>query len=343
MVSDYFVGADGQPAIAMDVPVLDTNGDIALHVGGVMHLKALQQLIETPQIQPFEYAVLRDSKGNILARSDVSATQAELDQLIALLPSHWVSSASEQASPHALSQAEPLDLANGDKWMVFGAPAGNGWTLHALRSVTRLLQEIQPAMVQLTLAAGLTLLLPTLLGLWMALRYSRRSHLAEQALLASHRALEERVQARTAELSHSETRLRVLFESAADAILIIQNGNIIDCNPAALELFGVSTRASLLGKKPAELSPPLQANGVASEDLAREYLERLMSDDHAQHFSFEWLHHRVDTAEPFIAMVRVAVMNVDGQNLLQANVRDITQSMRAQEDLAHCGHRLRIV
>ena len=332
VVSDYFMGADGQPAVAMDVPVVDASGGIALHVGGVMHLQALQQLIDAPQIQPFEYAVLRDSKGNILARSDVAATQAELDQLIALLPATAHAVAPAHTSPNALSQAEPLALSNGDKWTAFGAPAGNGWTLHALRSETRLLQEIQPAMVQLTIAAGLTLLLPTLLGLWMALRYSRRSQRAEQALLASHRVLEDRVQERTAELSRSETRLRVLFESAADAVLIIQNQNIIDCNPAALELFGVSSQAALVGKKPAELSPPLQANGVASDLLAREYLERLMLD-HAQHFSFEWLHHRVDTLEPFTAMVRLAVMNVDGQNLLQANVRDITQSKRAQEDL----------
>jgi hypothetical protein len=198
--------------------VVDASGGIALHVGGVMHLQALQQLIDAPQIQPFEYAVLRDSKGNILARSDVAAAQAELDQLIALLPATANAVAPAYTSPNALSQAEPLALANGDKWTAFGAPAGNGWTLHALRSETRLLQEIQPAMVQLTIAAGLTLLLPTLLGLWMALRYSRRSQRAEQALLASHRVLEDRVQERTAELSRSETRLRVLFESAADAV-----------------------------------------------------------------------------------------------------------------------------
>lgn len=332
VVSDFFVGADGKPAIAMDVPVLDESGAIALHVGGVMHLQTLQKFIDTPQIQPFDYAVLRDSKGNVLARSDAASPQQELDLLLTQLPTPSPSAPPLLPSPDTVPQANPLELGNGDKWMAFQAPAGNGWTLHALRSETRLLQEIQPAMVRLTVATSLSLLLPTLLGLWMALRYSRRSYLADQALLASNRLLEDRVRERTAELSRSETRLRVLFESAADAVLIVKDRRIVDCNPAAIELFGATVKTELVGRNPAELSPAVQANGVQSEVLAGEYLEKMQSEN-LQNFSFEWLHQRVDTGETFNAIVRIALMVVDGQLQLQANVRDITSRIRAQQDM----------
>ena len=45
----------------------------------------------------------------------------------------------------------------------------------------------------------------------------------------------------------SEERFRTLFENAGDAILIVQEGRIIDCNARALEVFGCRTRDQILG------------------------------------------------------------------------------------------------
>ena len=45
VVSGGFLGADGVPAVAIDVPVRDATGRIVLHLGGVLHLSRLADQI----------------------------------------------------------------------------------------------------------------------------------------------------------------------------------------------------------------------------------------------------------------------------------------------------------
>ncbi len=78
--------------------------------------------------------------------------------------------------------------------------------------------------------------------------------------LENHRALlEERVAERTSKLTHeidehkqtaaalqkSETKFRNLYEFSRDAVLILGQEHIIDCNREALKMFGVKNRARL--------------------------------------------------------------------------------------------------
>jgi diguanylate cyclase (GGDEF)-like protein/PAS domain S-box-containing protein len=178
----------------------------------------------------------------------------------------------------------------------------------------------------------LALLVPTLLGLWMALRYSRRAHQADRALQDANAQLEARVLARTQELSRSELRLRTLFESAADAVLIIEEERITACNPAAVALFGADSAEDLLGRDPSAFSPAEQPGGMASAALAQQYRETLLRTPD-QPLSFEWTHQRAPCDETFTAMVRLSVMHIEGRALVQANVRDISERLQAQEDL----------
>jgi PAS domain S-box-containing protein len=71
------------------------------------------------------------------------------------------------------------------------------------------------------------------------------------------------------ELRASEARYHQLFESANDAILIIKNGVIVDCNQEALNLTGVSRKA-LVGRTPLDFSPEIQPGGTPSEALLAE-------------------------------------------------------------------------
>ena len=79
-------------------------------------------------------------------------------------------------------------------------------------------------------------------------RLSRLPNAIRQAL-ERHQELVKRTQA-THDLLVSETRFRILFESSADAILIQDEHRFIDCNPAALDMFGCATRAELLAQYP---------------------------------------------------------------------------------------------
>jgi PAS domain-containing protein len=77
----------------------------------------------------------------------------------------------------------------------------------------------------------------------------------------------------------SEERYRLLFSGAEDAILLInQDHRYVDCNPAAVRLFGVSSVADIVGHKAGEFSSILQAMpGTPQTDgdtLIDQFIER---------------------------------------------------------------------
>ena len=80
------------------------------------------------------------------------------------------------------------------------------------------------------------------------------------------RSLEQR-------LRRSEGRFRQLFETATDAILLLEDRRIDHANRRAAELFGLS-RDQLRGRTLAQLSPPNQPGGVASAGAMDDRVER---------------------------------------------------------------------
>jgi len=61
--------------------------------------------------------------------------------------------------------------------------------------------------------------------------------------------LEEKVKARTKTLRENEEKLRSIFNSSPDGILVSDlKGNIIECNKAALDFLGLSKKNELIGK-----------------------------------------------------------------------------------------------
>jgi diguanylate cyclase (GGDEF)-like protein/PAS domain S-box-containing protein len=151
--------------------------------------------------------------------------------------------------------------------------------------------------------------------------------------LRQHREkLEEQVAFRTseliassAELRESENKYRVLFEDSADAFWLVDNGGFVDCNSAALQLFGYSTKDEF--KHPADISPPNQSDGRSSRMAADERMAAAFLNGKER---FEWLHRRKN-GELFPAEVCLAAMTLNGQTMLLATARDITESKIAEE------------
>jgi len=132
---------------------------------------------------------------------------------------------------------------------------------------------------------------------------------------------------RAGELLHeSEGKYRALFENSADAYLLSDEKGFLDCNSAALEMFGYSTKADLLALHPAELSPPNQPDGTPSRagterQIAAAFLNRKNR--------FEWFHRRKN-GEIFPAEVCMSALTLDNRPLLLGIVRDITGRKRAE-------------
>lgn len=133
----------------------------------------------------------------------------------------------------------------------------------------------------------------------------------------------------------SEIRLRTLFESASDAVILVDDRGFFDCNSATLKMFGCASKAEFVQKTPADLSPAQQPDGSDSEQLAQQQMAiaRRKSSNR-----FEWVYQRLDNGQCFAAEVLLDAMSIHGKEVLQTVVRDITERKQLQQDLERQAH-----
>jgi len=130
-------------------------------------------------------------------------------------------------------------------------------------------------------------------------------------------------------LRENELKYRMLFETAGDAILLMRRDKFIDCNARALTMFGC-TREQLIGAPPYEYSPPTQPDGRDSTRKALENIQAALAEGPQ---TFEWEHCRRDRTT-FMAEVSLHRLDLEGDTLLQAIVRDITGRKRTEARLS---------
>jgi len=128
-------------------------------------------------------------------------------------------------------------------------------------------------------------------------------------------------------LRDSQSKYRVLFEDSADARWLLDDKGFLDCNAAALAMFGFSAKADF--KHPADISPPNQADGTPSHAAAEQKIAAALLNGKD---AFEWLHQRKN-GEVFPAEVSLAALKLGGRPMLMATVRDITERKVAEEKI----------
>lgn len=136
-------------------------------------------------------------------------------------------------------------------------------------------------------------------------------------------------------LHTSELRYRRLFEASQDGILIVnaETGVIDDVNPFVSRLLGFP-REQIVGKKLWEAGPfkGVDASAVALRNLHREEYQR--HDDLALHAS---------DGRPVSVEFVSSVYLVDGQKVIQCNLRDISKRKRAEQTRNECSRRMRVM
>jgi PAS domain S-box-containing protein len=125
----------------------------------------------------------------------------------------------------------------------------------------------------------------------------------------------------------SEIRYRRLFEAARDGILILDPGTrrITDANPFMSELLGYP-REELLGKELWEI-------GLLKDESASRAAFRELQTNHF--IRYEDLPLQTKAGERHEVEYVSNLYDEDGRNVIQCNIRDITQRKRTENALRH--------
>lgn len=124
-------------------------------------------------------------------------------------------------------------------------------------------------------------------------------------------------------------RYRVLFDTSADAMLIIENDRFVDCNQSAVDLLGYDRKSALLQCHPADLSPEFQPDGRRSVEKADEILANIVKCPHQR---FEWDHIKADGTLLPVEVSLTAIPAGDSYTL-NAVLRDLTDRRRLEHEL----------
>ena len=103
----------------------------------------------------------------------------------------------------------------------------------------------------------------------------------------------------------------------------------MDCNSAALAMFGYTSPSALMDRSPADHSPRYQPSGVESEKEAERHFETALAFGSD---AFEWVHKRAN-GDLFPAEVMLSAVSLEGRKVAQALIRDISERKSMEEEL----------
>jgi len=129
-------------------------------------------------------------------------------------------------------------------------------------------------------------------------------------------------------LRESERKFRTLFEKSSDAVLVFDGERYMDCNEAATELLGFTSKGELLSADPATLHPHQQPDGRRSVDVEREMFAAVRTKGEHR---YEWVCRTRPGKEVWVEVV-LTLIPYGGREVLYVVWRDITVRKRAEEE-----------
>jgi len=137
-------------------------------------------------------------------------------------------------------------------------------------------------------------------------------------------------------MSNNDNKYRDFFENSSDAMLIIENGNFVDCNAATVTMLGYDSKMDIVNTPPHMLSPEVQPDGTLSADKAPEMMR--IATQQGTH-RFEWDHIKKDGTIIPLEVSLTAINN--GELQLHTVWRDISSHRKAEKTLKESEERFR--
>jgi len=141
--------------------------------------------------------------------------------------------------------------------------------------------------------------------------------------------LEVEISEKTFELKKQKDTFETLFEKSSDGILIIDNGNFIQCNEKIVEMLLYDSKDEVLNMHPSEFSPEFQPDGRPSYEKAEEMMKLAIENDGNQ---FEWMHKR-SNGENFWSEINLTPITLNNSKVIYVIWRDISEKKIAQKML----------
>jgi len=131
-------------------------------------------------------------------------------------------------------------------------------------------------------------------------------------------------------LRESEEMFRALFEGSSHGVVLHDEKELLEVNPAAVRIMRRHSAGELLGKHPAEMAPAFQPGGESSAAVGRKHVETCLTQGSAR---FDWMA-SAPNGEEIPLEVTLTRIEWSGRQVIQALITDITERTRAQAALA---------
>ncbi len=132
------------------------------------------------------------------------------------------------------------------------------------------------------------------------------------------------------QIEKSEKKFKTLFEDSGDAVLILENDCIVDCNKSMLNLFGYENKEDFLKLHPSEISPKFQEDKIASFEKANAMINKVIKNKTNR---FEWVHKKKN-GENFYAEVLLTLISLENdKQIIHSVVRDVSERIEIEKAL----------
>jgi diguanylate cyclase (GGDEF)-like protein/PAS domain S-box-containing protein len=127
----------------------------------------------------------------------------------------------------------------------------------------------------------------------------------------------------------SAMKLEAVWEHAGDAMVFLDADGLLDCNDAALRLFGMDSREHAVGLPLHAFAPPAQADGRPSAQVFAEGREKVVASGAER---FDWQFRHADGTMLVLDVILHAVQMGGGQ-VVHGIFRDVTARRLAAHEL----------